>query len=62
MSDSSHERKRVVQSIFLLLRHVVENLKLTVSHLTLGAGAGRSQEVDSHLCTGLTSCSQGTGH
>ncbi|XP_060051895.1 maestro heat-like repeat family member 5 [Erinaceus europaeus] len=29
MSDSSHERKRVVQSIFLLLRHVVENLKLT---------------------------------
>lgn len=33
-SDKIHERKRVVHSIFLLLKYVVDHVKLTVSCLT----------------------------
>jgi hypothetical protein len=32
-SEKSHERKRAVQSIFLLLQHIVDKLKLAVSPL-----------------------------
>lgn len=44
-SDKSYERRRVVQSLFLLLQYVADYVKFTVSLLTahgaVGAGEGR---------------------
>lgn len=41
-SDKSYERRRVVQSIFLLLKYVVDYVKFTVS-LPAAHGAGRAK-------------------
>lgn len=48
-SDKSYERKRVVQSIFLLLKYVLDCVVLTVSlltapHLREGGQAGRPEQ------------------
>lgn len=48
-SDKSHERKRVVQSTFLLLKYVLDCVTFTVSlltapHLREGGQTGRPEE------------------
>lgn len=56
-SDKSYERRRVVQSLFLLLQYVADYVKFTVSLLTahgaVGAGEGRGAPRNALPCGGL---------
>lgn len=51
-SDESYERRRVVQSVFLLLKYVVDHVKFTVSLLAQAKG-GEGSPATLCLCAAL---------